>query len=94
MSPSMSSPTPMSLEEAISKAVNVSAQRFGLKDRGLLVVGVYADITIFDQPALRETSDHLDPRRCPQGIKYVIISGEIVIEAGEHAGARKGEVLR
>jgi N-acyl-D-aspartate/D-glutamate deacylase len=84
----------MSLEEAISKATYIPAQRFGLVDRGLLRVGAYADIVVLDQSAIRELGDALEPRRYPQGIKYVIINGEVVVDDGRHTGARPGKVLR
>jgi N-acyl-D-aspartate/D-glutamate deacylase len=84
----------MSLEEAIRKATYIPAQRFGLVDRGLLTVGAYADIVVLDQSAIRELGDALEPRQYPQGIKYVIINGEVVVDDGRHTGARSGKVLR
>ncbi|MBT9165588.1 MAG: D-aminoacylase [Chloroflexi bacterium] len=84
----------MSLEEAIHKATYAPAKRFGLKERGVLAAGAYADIVLFDKAAIRECDDALEPRRYPQGIEYVIINGRVVVEAGRHTAARPGEVLR
>lgn len=84
----------MSLEEAINKATHVPAQRFGLIDRGLLRVGAYADIVVFDRAAIREKEDVLEPRQYPQGIKYVIVNGEIVVKDGKQTIAMPGKVLR
>ncbi|MCL0056166.1 D-aminoacylase [Dehalococcoidia bacterium] len=84
----------MSLEEAINKATYAPAKRFGLKERGMLVAGAYADIVLFDKTVISECDDALEPRRYPQGIEYVIINGKVVVEEGGHTGARPGEVLR
>jgi N-acyl-D-amino-acid deacylase len=84
----------MSLEEAIRKATYIPAQRFGLVDRGLLRVGAYADILVLDPSTIRELGDELEPRQYPQGIKYVIINGEVVVDDRRHTGARPGKVLR
>jgi N-acyl-D-aspartate/D-glutamate deacylase len=84
----------MSLEEAINKATYVPAQRFGLIERGLLRIGAYADIIVFNRAMIRESEDALEPRQYPQGIKYVIVNGEIVVEDRKETKARPGKVLR
>jgi len=84
----------MSLEEAINKATYAPAQRFGLKERGVLATGAYADIVLFDKISISERGDALEPSQYPQGIEYVIINGEVVVEDGRHTGARSGKVLR
>lgn len=84
----------MSLEEAINKATYAPAKRFGLKERGVLAAGAYADIVLFDKTVISERGDEVEPRQYPQGIKYVIINGQVVVEEGRHTGARPGQVLR
>lgn len=84
----------LSLEEAIKKATYVPAQRLGLKGRGILSPGAYADITIFDFDKIRGKSTWLKPRQAPEGIEYVLVNGKIVYEKMKHTGLKSGKVLR
>jgi N-acyl-D-aspartate/D-glutamate deacylase len=82
------------LEEAIRKMTSFPAQRFGLKDRGLLKEGFAADMVIFDEAKIRDTATFWDASRYPEGIHYVIVNGQIVVRNGEHTGALPGQVLK
>ena len=82
------------LEEAVRKMTSLSAQRMGLRDRGLLREGFWADVTIFDFKRIRERGTLENPAVYPEGIEYVIVNGEIVIEKGEHTGKLPGKVLK
>ena len=82
------------LEEAIRKMTSFPAQRFGLRGRGLLKEGFAADIVIFDEETVRDTATFWDARRYPEGIHYVIVNGQVVIQNGEHTGALPGRALR
>jgi len=66
----------------------------GLMDRGLLREGFWADITVFDFKRIRERGTLEKPAQYPEGIEYVIVNGEIVIDKGEHTGNLPGKVLR
>jgi len=84
----------MSLEEAVRKCTSLPAQRFGIKDRGLLCEGMWADIVIFDPDRVKCKATFAQPDQYPEGIEYVIVNGEIVIEKGQHTGALPGKPLR
>ncbi len=84
----------LKLEEAIKKATSFPAQRFGLKDRGVLRVGAYADILVFDINTIKQTGTFNDPAQAPDGIHYVLVNGKIVYRDKEHTGARPGKVIR
>ncbi len=91
----------ISLEDAIRKSTSANAQRFGIYDRGVIGKGRWADITIFDIDATGTTisdQDFLKGRSyvnpCPQGIEYVMINGQIVLDQGRITGALPGKVLR
>jgi len=84
----------ISLEEAINKATYAPAKGFGLKERGVLATGAYADIVLSDKTAISECDDGVEPRQYPHGIEYVIINGQVVVEDGRQTGARPGKVLR
>jgi N-acyl-D-amino-acid deacylase len=83
----------LTLEEAIKKMTSFPARRIGLKDRGLIMEGMYADITIFNPDIIIDKATYENPHQYPEGIEYVLINGEIVIEKGEYTGAMPGKVL-
>ncbi len=72
----------LTLEEAIRKMTSYPAQIFGLKDRGLIRPGAYADLVIFDPGRIRDNSNYKNPRRQATGIDAVIINGCIAYKDG------------
>jgi len=84
----------LTLEEAIRKMTSFPAQKLGIKDRGLLREGNWADIVVFDPDKIIDKATYEEPHQFPDGIEYVIVNGEIVVERGECTGKTPGEVLR
>jgi len=84
----------ISLQEAIRKMTSGPALKMGIRDRGLLREGFWADITIFDPKTIIDKATFEDPHQYPVGIEYVIVNGKVVIEEGEHTGVQAGKVLR
>ena len=84
----------LSLEEAIKKATSMPAQRMKLNDRGVIKVGAWADIVIFDYNEISEVGTYLEPRKPPKGIRYVIVNGQLVVKNGKHTGSMPGKVIR
>jgi N-acyl-D-amino-acid deacylase len=84
----------ISMEEAIRKMTSFPAQVLGLQDRGMIKEGVWADIVIFDPKTVIDKATFENPHQYPEGIKYVIVNGHIVIEDQEHTSALPGKVLR
>lgn len=82
------------VEEAVRRMTSMSLQRFGIRDRGLIREGCFADITIFDQASVGERSTYFEPARFPEGIKHVIINGTPVLQNGVYNGKLCGRVLR
>ena len=83
-----------SLVEAIRKMTGLPAQILGLKDRGILKKGNFADIVIFDPTTIQDKATYENGRQFPQGIEYVIVNGSITVDKGLHTGALKGKTLR
>jgi len=83
----------LSLEEAVRSMTSAPAARLGLADRGLIRDGNAADVVIFDPERVRSNATYDEPRRFPDGIEWVIVAGELVVERGRHTGARPGRVL-
>ena len=84
----------LTLEEAIHKMTGLPAKRVGLRDRGLLLAGSYADITIFDPKTVIDRATFEMPNQHPTGINYVIVNGEISVDNGKRTSALAGQVLR
>ncbi|MFB0518094.1 MAG: hypothetical protein ACETWC_02300, partial [Acidobacteriota bacterium] len=63
-------------------------------DRGVLRLGAYADITIFDPQRVIDKATWENPHQYSEGITYVIVNGNVVISEGKHTGELSGYVLR
>ena len=81
------------LGEAIRKMTSLPAGRLGLWDRGLLRPGLKADLVVFDPDTITDKAQFGDPHRYSEGIEYVVVNGELVLEGGKMTGKRPGEVL-
>jgi len=84
----------ITLEDAIRKMTSLNAAKVGLRERGLLRIGHHADITLFDPETVIDKATYTDPFHYPVGIEYVIVNGKVVIDEGEHTGAKPGRALR
>lgn len=83
----------LSLEEGVRKMTSVSAERFGLCDRGVLRPGAWADVAVFDPATVGDRATFEDPHQFAAGVPYVLVNGALVIDGGEHTGALPGQVL-
>jgi N-acyl-D-amino-acid deacylase len=84
----------MSLAEAVRKMTSLPAEHFGFADRGRVVAGNFADLTVFDPATVQDTATFERPHGFAQGIPYVLVNGVVVVRNGEHTGAKPGQVLR
>ena len=73
---------------------SLPAACFGLKERGILKPGKYADLVIFDPDTIVDSATFDDPVRPAQGIEQVMVNGRVVWKDGEHTGDRPGRALR
>jgi N-acyl-D-aspartate/D-glutamate deacylase len=83
----------LTLPEAVRKMTSMNADKIGIKDRGRLREGMWADITIFDPDRVIDRATFENPHQYPVGIPYVIVNGELTIDNGRHTGALAGRVL-
>lgn len=83
----------ISLPFAIRSMTSLPAQIIGLKDRGLLKEGYWADITIFDEEKIADKSTYTNPHQYPEGIPYVLVNGQFVVDDGKMTGKLPGKVL-
>ncbi|MGH2385068.1 MAG: N-acyl-D-amino-acid deacylase family protein [Candidatus Limnocylindria bacterium] len=84
----------LSLEEAVRSMTSAPAARLGLTDRGFVRDGHVADLVILDPARVRSNATYDEPRQFPDGIAWVVVAGDVVVEDGHHTGARPGRVLR
>ncbi len=85
---------PDRFEEAIRKVTGYVAERFMIKDRGVIREGAYADLVIINLDELETNESPVDTRRAPLGVKFVLVNGIITAENGKHTGAKNGKILR
>lgn len=83
----------LTMEQAVRKMTAVPARRFGLKDRGVLLDGMKADIVVFNPDTVRDRATFAEPKQYPVGIEYVFVNGRMVVEKGKHTGALPGQAL-
>lgn len=84
----------LTLEQAIRKMTSLPAGKIGLKCRGILREGFWADVVIFDQAVIKDQATFDDPHQYPKGIEYVIVNGQVVVDHGRLTGVRPGKILR
>jgi N-acyl-D-amino-acid deacylase len=82
------------LEDAIRKITSLPAGKLRLTNRGLLSEGYYADMVIFDPATVNDKATYLDPHQYSEGITYVVVNGQIVVDNGTLTHQRPGKILR
>src|SRR2546421_1266196 len=83
----------LTLEDAIRKMSGSVAARLGLRDRGLLCPGYYADVVIFDAATITDRATFEDAHQLSTGIRDVWVNGARVVRNGQHTGATPGRVV-
>jgi len=78
---------------AIRSMTSLPASVFGLKDRGMLRVGAWADILVFDPAKVRDTATYLEPHQLSEGMEYVLVNGTIAKDADTWTGKLGGRVV-
>lgn len=81
------------MAEAIRKMTSAPCVKAGIKMRGAIKKGYYADLVIFDPSNLADRATYKEPTLYPAGIEWVIVNGRITVEKGAHTGARAGRVI-
>lgn len=84
----------LTLEEAIRRMTSLPAQKFNLRNRGLLREGFAADVVVFDPATVSDAAEYAAPHAYARGFRYVLVNGEVVIENQQHTGIRSGQVVR
>ncbi len=83
----------LSIEDAIRKMTSMPATHFGLRDRGFIRKGGYADVVVFDYDQLDDVSTNENPLAYAKGVEFVIVNGTLVVDNANHTGTRPGRNL-
>lgn len=84
----------ISLTEAVHRLTALPAANLGIRDRGALKPGNFADIVVFDPDAIADRSTFEDPHHYAVGMRDVFVNGVAVLRDGEHSGATPGRAVR
>lgn len=84
----------ITLEEAIYKMTYRAAQLFGLRDRGVIKEGAYADLVLFNEQTFADTSTYLEPVQYAKGLAMVMVNGQIVFDGVDYYKCSAGRLIR
>jgi N-acyl-D-amino-acid deacylase len=84
----------ITLQDAIRKMTSLPAANIGIRERGQLKAGFFADIVVFDPNAVKDHATFAKPLQYATGVEHVFVNGKQVLKDGEHTGATPGRVVR
>jgi N-acyl-D-aspartate/D-glutamate deacylase len=82
------------LEQAIHSSTGLTATVLGVKDRGFLREGAYADVVVFDPGKIRDAATYEEPDAYSEGVDYLLVNGKFAVDGGKALVDRHGRVLR
>ena len=82
------------LAEAVRRLTSLPAAQLGLRDRGAVAIGNFADLVVFDPAGIHDRSSPDDMARHPTGLDYVMVNGRVALGPGGAADARHGRLLQ
>jgi N-acyl-D-amino-acid deacylase len=82
------------LETAIRSMTSLPATVFGLRDRGVIREGAFADLAVFDLERVRDRATYTEPHQLAEGMDYVLVNGVVVVSNGRFTDALPGRILR
>jgi dihydroorotase/N-acyl-D-amino-acid deacylase len=84
----------ITLEDAVRKMTSATARRLGITDRGLVAVGMHADLVIFDPTRIIDRATFDAPHQVSEGVVATYVNGVAVWMNGAHTGAKPGRAIR
>lgn len=84
----------LELEDAVRRMTSLAANRLGLHDRGRIAPGMWADLVVFDPERIRDRATFEEPLLYAEGVDFLLVNGEPVIDEGQLTGALPGRALR
>jgi len=84
----------MRLEDAIRKMTSLAANKVHLEGRGLLTPGAFADAVVFDEKQIIDAASYEDPNHLSLGMRYIVVNGQVEVDAGRQTSALAGRPLK
>ena len=84
----------VALPFAIRSMTALAAETFGIKDRGVVKAGAFADLVVFDLARVHETATYEQPHQIAEGVESIVVNGRVVRQRNAFTGAVPGRVLR
>ncbi len=84
----------ITMPDAVRKMTSLPAQKLGLRNRGVIRPGAWADLVVFNPKTVIDVATYANPKRYPKGIEYVLVNGVLTLSRGKHTGALAGKVLK
>jgi N-acyl-D-amino-acid deacylase len=84
----------VTLPEAIRRMTSLPAHNLGLRERGMLKPGYYADVVIFDPATVSDPATYQSPKQFATGVSWVLVNGGVALKHGEPTGQATGRVVR
>jgi len=84
----------LSLEEMIRRSTSLTAETFGVRDRGKILEGYKADIIVFKPEEVKDNADFIQPDLLAEGMYWIVLNGALVVEKGAYQGQLAGQVVR
>jgi N-acyl-D-aspartate/D-glutamate deacylase len=83
----------LTLPQMVQRSSALTAATLRLPDRGVLKVGNYADIIVFDTAAMMDRSTYREPTLPAEGMRYVLVNGTVAVDGGRYTGLLAGRAL-
>jgi N-acyl-D-amino-acid deacylase len=83
----------LTLERAVQRSSAETAELLGLKDRGRIATGAFADVVVFDEPTFADRSKYEQPTLLAAGVRFLLVNGTVTINGGHFANVFPGRVL-
>jgi len=83
----------LTMEEAIRKSTSLPAGHMEFSDRGIIEIGKWADIVVFDPKTIIDKGTFQEPHQYPTGIIYVLVNGVVTVKDGRITPARAGQII-
>jgi N-acyl-D-aspartate/D-glutamate deacylase len=84
----------LTLPQAIHASTQLTAATLQLQDRGVLAVGTFADVVVFDPATIADRATYVSPELLATGMRYVLVNGRVVVDQGTYTGLLAGRALR
>jgi len=84
----------LTLEQAVRKMTTMPAERIGLRERGQIRQGWFADLVVFDPATVIDRATFQEPHQYPVGLDWVLVNGQVTVDDGDFVDVRGGMVLK